>query len=436
MNIRIEKIVYPGRSLAREGGKVIFTDEGLPGELVEAKLVREKPRYAEATTIRVLEPSPSRVPPRCSHYRACSPYQCIDYPAQVQIKTAQLREMLSHHLKFPADDLSVVPSDKIWGYRNKARLHLLRRGEEISWAYHEPGTAAAYVPVDSCHLLSAGMNELFSALLAVIRAERIGWIAEATVRESRSSGDLLLLLAGSPPPDSSALRSVLEEKAGPLGLRGVAVDGNGRRAQLFGAASAVETVAGVAYAYGPSSFFQVNVEMLGRVLRDLKDSLNLSGEETVADLFCGVGTFGLALAPSAREVFGVESARDSIPFLKRNIERNRAGNFTAIEGESEGEAARLLARGIDALVVDPPRRGLADRLRRAILSSPPRRIAYLSCDLATLVRDLKDLSRSYRLSRVFAYDFFPHTPHLETLAVLERRIAPAVIQRGNAPTRE
>ncbi len=420
MNIRVEKIVYPGRSLAREGGKVIFTDEGLPGELVEAKLIRERPRYSEAATLRVLEPSPSRVSPRCPHYRACSPYQCIDYPLQVEIKTAQLREMLSHHLKYPADDLSVVPSDQVWSYRNKARLHLLRKGDAVTWSYHEPGTAAAYVPVDSCHLLSDRMNALFSALLGVLRDLKIGWITEATVRESLSAGRLLLLLAGSPPRDVSALRAALEERSAALGLSGAAVDGSGRRLSLFGADSLTEEIGGLSYSYGPSSFFQVNVPALALVLRDLKAALNLTGEETVADLYCGVGTFGLSLAPSAQEVIGVESSRDSIPFLKRNIERNRAGNFAAIEGESEREAARVLGRGIDVLIVDPPRRGLDDRLRRAILSRPTGRIAYLSCDLATLVRDLKDLSRSYRLSRVFAYDFFPHTPHLETLAVLER----------------
>ncbi len=420
MNIRVEKIVYPGRSLAREGGKVIFTDEGLPGELVEAKLIRERPRYSEAATLRVLEPSPSRVSPRCPHYRACSPYQCIDYPLQVEIKTAQLREMLSHHLKYPADDLSVVPSDQVWSYRNKARLHLLRKGDAVTWSYHEPGTAAAYVPVDSCHLLSDRMNALFSALLGVLRDLKIGWITEATVRESLSAGRLLLLLAGSPPRDVSALRAALEERSAALGLSGAAVDGSGRRLSLFGADSLTEEIGGLSYSYGPSSFFQVNVPALALVLRDLKAALNLTGEETVADLYCGVGTFGLSLAPSAQEVIGVESSRDSIPFLKRNIERNRAGNFAAIEGESEREAARVLGRGIDVLIVDPPRRGLDDRLRRAILSRPTGRIAYLSCDLATLVRDLKDLSRSYRLSRVFAYDFFPHTPHLETLAILER----------------
>jgi len=420
VNIRIEKIVYPGRSLAREGGKVIFTDEGLPGELVEVELVREKPRYAEATTRRVLEPSPSRVAPRCTHYRACSPYQCIDYAVQIEIKTAQLREMLSHHLKFPFDDLGVVPSPKVWGYRNKARLHLLRRGEEVSWAYHEPGEGDAYVAVDSCHLLSGGMNAMFAVLLSIIREQKIGWVAEATVRESLSSGRLLLLLAGSPPHDTSLLRAALEEKAGALNLSGVALDGNGRRTKLFGSDSLVEKVENVEYSYGHSSFFQVNVDMIGRAIRDMKDSLHLAGEETVADLYCGVGTFGLALASYVQEVIGVESSRDSIPFLKRNIERNRSGNFAAIEGESEREAARVLSRGIDVLIADPPRRGLDDRLRRAILSRPPGRIAYLSCDLATLIRDLKDLSRSYRIARLFAYDFFPHTPHLETLAVLER----------------
>jgi 23S rRNA (uracil1939-C5)-methyltransferase len=160
--------------------------------------------------------------------------------------------------------------------------------------------------------------------------------------------------------------------------------------------------------------------MLAQAIRDLREALRLTGEETVADLYCGVGTFGLSLASSAREVIGLESSRDSIPYLKRNIVRNRAGNFTAIEGESEKWAERMLKKGIDVLIVDPPRRGLEGRVREAIRARPPSRMAYLSCDLATLIRDLKELSRFYRLSRLFLYDFFPHTPHVEILCLLER----------------
>ena len=128
MQIRIEKIVYPGRRLGLLEGKVVFTDRGLPGETVEVELFKDRRSYAEARTLRIVEPSPARVEPRCAHFLACSPYQDMDYGLEVEIKRTQVAEILSRELKRPFANLTLTPSPEVWGYRNKIGLRVLQRG--------------------------------------------------------------------------------------------------------------------------------------------------------------------------------------------------------------------------------------------------------------------------------------------------------------------
>ena len=146
MIIRIEKIVYPGRRLGLLEGKVVFTDRGLPGETVEAELFKDRRSYAEARTLRIVEPSAARVEPRCAHYLACSPYQDMDYAVEVEIKRKQVTEILTRELKRPFGPLEMTPSPEVWGYRNKIGLRVLREDGEARFVYHEPGEQARSSP--------------------------------------------------------------------------------------------------------------------------------------------------------------------------------------------------------------------------------------------------------------------------------------------------
>jgi len=147
----------------------------------------------------------------------------------------------------------------------------------------------------------------------------------------------------------------------------------------------------------------------------------LGGDEAdpvIADLYCGLGTFGLMLAPQAKEVFGVEPEPANLRYLKKNIERNGAGNFAICEGPSEEWLPDLLERGLDAVILDPPRRGADPHMLQQLAARPVSLVLYLSCNPATLARDLKILAAAYELRDLKIYDFFPHTPHIESLAVL------------------
>ena len=424
MIVRVEKVVYPGRRLARREGKVVFTDSGLPGETVEVEVVRERSSYTEARTVRVVEPSPSRVEPRCGHYLVCSSYQEMDYGLQLELKRAQLEEVLSRELERPPEEVEVVPSPETWGYRNRISLRLVRPGRgRPFFAYNEPGEQASFTAVEACALVPDRVNELAAECLtsAVDRDWRS--LRGLELRLGRTAGRALVALKVAGRGDLDDMARVFSG----LGFKGrvsgavalVERGGSVQEVTLAGEACLEERVGGVRLRYGARSFFQVNAGILERVIADMRTLVEPLGGAFVVDLYCGIGTFGLALAGAAEEVAGVESEPASVTFLRKNIELNRTANFRAAAGRSEEKLPVLLARRPDVVVLDPPRRGVAPEITEALRKTPVPLLLYLSCNPATLARDLKALPPAYELRSLTMYDFFPQTPHIESLAVLE-----------------
>jgi len=424
MQILIEKIVYPGKSLSTVGGKVVFTDEGLPGELVEIIPIKEKKNYIQAKTIKILKKSAHRVESCCPHYKACSPYQYIDYPFQVEIKKSQLQEIFRHDLKIELANIEITPSTKIWGYRNKVHLHLIREKDGLHLAYHQTGMREEFAKIKECFLISEKMNALLASLLRIIEEKKLDGIEEVAVKESVSSGEMLLILYLNPQNEIGNITSSLarlKEKFPIKGLVGLIRTKKAMKETILEGKNFIEEkAADLVFRIGPQSFFQINTDLLEEVIKDMKKIIPLGGKERIADLYCGLGTFGITLASKVQEVFGVESSPENIVFLKKNLALNRIGNFTACEGTSEEWIDWILNKKIDVLIVDPPRRGMSSAILKAILKKPVPLIIYISCNPSTLVRDLKQMFPAYSLKDIHIYDFFPHTPHLETCSILQR----------------
>lgn len=423
MRVTIEKIVYPGKSLAYADNKVLFTDEGLPGETVEVKILRQKKNYGEGTTIEVIEPSPQRAKPQCSHYKTCAPYQYIKYSSQLEIKKKQLQEMFTHQLAIDLPSLALCPSSKIWGYRNKIDVPILWEKGTPHWAYHIPENPGAFIPVSHCALIPSLMNKLLDKLMRIIKDVKLIMIREIVVRYTVSHNEMLLVLYTDARSNSDILHHAFTSLTSAFPLKGIVViNHKNEELVLLGEDAIQETIGPVTFSIGPGSFFQINDDALKKVLSDMHHALSLTGRETVADAYCGVGTFGISLAGAARQVIGIESDTENIRFLKKNIEANTVNNFVMVKEPAEKWITRKALPAPDILMVDPPRKGLSDRVCRGILDKKPERLCYLSCNPATLMRDLKILQEGYAVRQVFAYDFFPHTPHIETMAILERKI--------------
>ena len=425
MLIRIDKIVYPGRRLGLTEGKVVFTDRGLPGETVEVEVYRDRKSYAEARTISVVEASPERVAPRCAHYLACSPYQDMDYGLELEVKKGQVAEIMTRELKRPFERLDIIPSPDPWGYRNRIRLRVLREAGRARFVYHEPGEQASFVPVDRCHLVPERVNDLMARLLEIVEGGPFASVEGIEIRTSRARGDSLVVCDLGSGAEAAALGqalSAIKKEQALAGAVAAVYDGKRRRDEkLFGRDFLEEVVRGLTFRIGARSFFQANVGILERLFDDLAAAAAPRAGETVVDLFSGLGTFGMLLAGQAREVFGVESDAGNVAFLKKNLALNGIGNFAVCEGTTEEWLAEVLERMPGIVVLDPPRKGVDPGVVAGLVGDPVPLLLYLSCNPTTLARDLKGLLKGYELRDLHVYDFFPHTPHIETLAILEER---------------
>jgi len=397
MKITIQKIIYPGKSLGISENKTILTDEGIPGETVDVTPLKEKKNYIEAKTINIINPSELRTLPACSHYQACGPYQYIEYSGQVNIKKAQLKEL------FPKTHINVSSSPIIWRYRNKIKLNVLWKNGKASLAYHTPESRDEFTLIDSCHMASENVNSFLGSFINAANKENLNFIREIEVRESFSTKELMFTAI---PFEKSDNR--LNELFSKFCLKDTYIE---------------ENVSGKTFRIGRGTFFQINIPMLEIAIQKIISSLRADKKDTLADLYCGIGTFGITLSPFVKEVIGIESESDNISFLKSNIKLNRVENFKLYEGSCEKLFPLLLNKAIDILIIDPPRKGIDNMLCHNINFSSIKKIAYLSCNPATLSRDLKILNRSYLIRSLHLLDFFPQTPHIETLAILERQVS-------------
>ncbi len=426
MQLRIEKIVYPGRSLGRTEGKIVFTDEGIPGELVEVEVLKDKKSYAEARTVEVIENSPERRPPICSHYRACSPYQIMGYDFELKIKEDQLGEIFYNTPGIDSLALELIPSPSVLHYRNKIRLSFNWNRQPPFLAYHEPGSLSNFLPVEKCHLVSEKANRVLEMMTVLLRGQPLPAIEHLEIRESFFTGELLIIFESR---DEESLERAAELWVPALtldnpvaGAVGILQEGRRKKfLRLYGRDFLEEKIRQTIFRYGAGSFFQVNPPAVEKVVERMEKYLQPLAPVKLADLYSGPGTFGLLLSDLASEILAVESDPGNVFYLKKNMRLNRIQHLIIAEGRSEELLEEVLDFNPQVLVVDPPRRGIASELAEALSRYPVSLLFYLSCNPATLARDLKILQSGYELREVTAFDFFPRTPHMEVLAVLQGR---------------
>jgi 23S rRNA (uracil-5-)-methyltransferase RumA len=429
MELRIEKIVYPGRSLGLHQGQVVFTDEGLPGELVRVEILAERKHFLEAKTVGILEPVPDRIKPRCSHYRACSPYQIMTYELETKIKSGQLAEILSRFkIPYPSEggqSPDLVLSPQIYGYRNKIKLAVVRDSWQPFLAYHEPGSQTDLVPVENCALVRAEVNVLLSTFRELIETSPLPAINQIEIRQSFSLRALLAIIYSENKQGlTEAASRWLPRLTAQPGLTGVAGllhrQPGTRPVPIYGRLDLEEKLEKVRLRYGPECFFQVNPPQLLKVVEELKTWLKESQPVRLLDLYAGVGTFSFFLSSLASEVLAVESEPANVFYFKENLKLNQAANIKLVAGRVEQRLKEIIKFQPEAAMLDPPRQGLEPELITALKKMPLNSIFYLSCNPATLARDLNRLHPEYKLQTIRAFDFFPRTPHLEVLTRLRR----------------
>jgi 23S rRNA (uracil1939-C5)-methyltransferase len=435
LELTVDSLAHGGNGVARYDGYVVFVAGAVPGDRVRAVVGKAKKAYAEARAVEIVEPSPDRIAPRAHHPGA--PWQVLPYERQLEVKAEHVREALERIGHLESFELEpIVPAVEEWRYRNKVEFSFgVGPDGELVCGFHAPGRWDQILPLDDCLLVSERVNAIRQQVLeyavghqltAWDRREQRGFLRNLVIREGRRTGELQIRLVTSPGRlDTDALVDAVpcdglfwtqQEQLGETATGGDTV-------LLSGTPQLREQLGGLEFLISPEAFFQTNTEMAERLYSVAAEFAQLRGHERVFDLYCGIGTIALTLAARAREVVGVEIVEPAVADAIENARINDVTNARFFAGD-----IRLAMRDLveqagrpDVAVVDPPRAGLSQKVVRRIVESRPSRIVYVSCNPTTLAPNAAQMVEAgYRLVKVRPVDMFPQTPHIESVALLER----------------
>jgi 23S rRNA (uracil1939-C5)-methyltransferase len=436
VELTVEGLAFGGAGVARLNGYVVFVSDAVPGDRVSAVIVKSKRAYAEARAQRVLEPSADRLEPRANHPGA--PWQILPYERQLEAKQAQVQDALTRIGQLEGYELEPIVSAKHqWRYRNKLEYSFgTDAAGRLICGFHVPGRWDEIVEVTDCLLASEPANTARERVVQWCRAAGLvpydrrkgeGVLRNLIVRESRTTGQLQLrLVISGDIADRDGLVGAAQPYEGLLLTRieSVAeVTRGGTTELLAGGDRLEEELGGMRLRISPEAFFQTNTEMAEVLYGQALDYARLAGTERVYDLYCGIGTIALLLAPRVAEVWGLEIVEVAIADAIANARHNEVTNARFFAGDVRLAMRELVQKAgrPDVVVVDPPRAGLSQKVVRRIIEAGPQRIVYVSCNPTTLAPNAAQLVEAgYRLARVRPVDMFPQTPHIECVAELVR----------------
>jgi 23S rRNA (uracil1939-C5)-methyltransferase len=436
LELEVDSLAFGGAGVARLDGYVVFVQGAVPGDRVRAIVGKSKRAYAEARAVEVVRASPDRIEPLASHPGA--PWQVLPYQRQLEVKQAQVEDALRRIGKLDGFKLEpIVPAVDEWRYRNKLEYSFgAEPGGRLLCGFHAPGRWNEIVEVTDCLLASERGNALRERVLAWCRSEGLtaydrrsgeGLLRNLVVREGRRTGDLQVRLVTGPGElDREGLASAVDPGTSLLWTRvdSVAETTHGGETELLAGAERIEEeLGGIRLRISPQAFVQTNTEMAERLYGVATEYAALNSFDRLYDLYCGIGTIGLVLAPRVAEVWGLEIVEEAIADAIANAELNEVDNARFFAGDVRLAMRELVSTAgrPDVLVVDPPRAGLSQKVVRRIIEAAPKRIVYVSCNPTTLAPNAAQLVEAgYRLTRVRPVDMFPQTPHIECVAALER----------------
>lgn len=429
IELQLESLAAGGEMMAHCHGLAVFVRGGVPGDRCLVEITGRTPHFARGRALKVLEPSPHRAPARCRHSLECGGCQLqeLAYPEQLRQKKRLVEDSLSRIGRLQVEVGDPLGMADPWRYRNQAEYAVGPEGI----GYFEVGTHRV-IPVEDCllqHPISIAILRAAGDWLQSAWASA-GEIRRLETRVSFSSGEALAIISGRPPlerlrPLADEISRRVPELAGVLAAASKGPGGLQRGAShpLLGRDHLRERLGEWEYRVGADSFFQVNPAQAERLLALALETAGLSGRQAVIDCYCGVGTFLIPAALRSRLAAGIEDSPSAARDVRANLRHYRLERCELLEGRAERELPRAADRGWKAEVVllDPPRRGCAPGVLEALPRLGASRVIVISCHPATLARDLGTLTRlGYRINHVQPVDMFPHTWHIECLALAER----------------
>ncbi len=453
--IIIDDLGSQGEGIGHVDGYALFVKGALPGERVRVRLMKQKKTYGFARLIEVLEPSSERVEAVCPVSSSCGgcTWQHISYREQLAFKEKRVRDCLTRIGGVDLDRVTWLPilgmDEEPWHYRNKAQFPVREDERGIPQKGFFASHSHRLIPVGDCEIQHPVINQVIDTILKFMREyhvrayqeqEHRGLVRHIYVRHGYHTGQIMVcvVINGSSLPHSEKM---VERLCKIQGMTSIYLNVNKEKTnvilgkemkRIYGDPYIEDTIGDIRYRISPQSFYQVNPRQTEKLYQTALSFADLKGDEIVWDLYCGIGTISLFLAKNAKHVTGVELVPQAIENARENARINGIQNVEFHCG-SAGEIAEKLYRNQDlgthrqksqkanVVVVDPPRKGCDAALLDTIVKMQPDKIVYVSCDPATLARDVKMLGENgYRLEKVQACDMFPQGGHVETVACLQR----------------
>lgn len=454
LTVTIEDMGHDGEGIGKIDGYTVFVKDALIGDTVGAKIIKAKKNYGYARLMEILKPSADRVEPLCPYARQCGgcQIQALSYNKQLEYKQNKILNNLMRIGGFSPEEIHMEPimgMEKPFHYRNKAQFPVGtdKEGNLVTGFY--AGRTHSIISNRRCYL-GVEINEKILDIImeymtrnhisAYDEAKGKGLVRHVLIRSGFISGELMvcLVINGTKLPYSEQL---VKELTKIPGMTSISININrektnvilGREVKvLWGQEYITDSIGSVSYQISPLSFYQVNPVQTKKLYEKALEFADLKGNETVWDVYCGIGTISLFLAQKAKQVYGVEIVSAAIEDARRNARLNQIENAEFFVGKAEevlpgfyeeysrthpGENARA-----DVIVVDPPRKGCEESVLDTMVKMQPERIVYVSCDSATLARDLRILcDKGYRIDRCVGCDMFPQTVHVESIVLLSHK---------------
>ena len=448
--LEIDDIGTEGEGIAHIDGYALFIKDAIPGDVVRTKVIKAKKNYGYGRLIEIVKPSKDRVQPVCPVARQCGGCQIqhLSYEAQLAYKENKIKNCLVRLGKFPKEQIDeimepIMGMEEPYHYRNKAQFPVGRNkdGELVTGFY--ASRTHSIIPATHCAIQDKRNEEILNTVLDFMKEFGIepydevthtGLVRHILTRVGYHTGEIMvcLVLNGKSLPHEE----VFVERLSKIdGMKSISINVNREKTNvilgnkvktLWGADYIVDSIGTIKYQISPLSFYQVNPLQTQKLYQTALDYAGLTGNEIVWDLYCGIGTISLFLAKQAKMVYGVEIVPEAIADANRNKEFNQIENVEFFVGASETVLPEKYRESggkmsADVIVVDPPRKGCDVSLLQTILDMGPKRVVYVSCDPATLARDLRFLcDGGYELKKVRGCDMFGHSGHVETVVLMSK----------------
>jgi 23S rRNA (uracil1939-C5)-methyltransferase len=449
VELQIESLAHGGEGVARygDGGYVVFVSGAIPGDRVKAVVSKRKRSYAHARTIEIVSPSSERIEGPAKHPGVA--WQVLPYERQLQLKQEQVQDALRRIGKLDGFEMQeIVPALQQWRYRNKLEYSFGQdEADRLICGFHGPGGWKRVEPIEDCLLASEIGNNARQVALDWARAQGLrAWdrhreslagrqllLRNLVVREGRHSATLQVRIVTTEGElDASSFAATLAGELGEGTLSGVLWTRSSSLAEttmggetelVWGEDALPERLGELELSISAEAFFQTNTEMAEVLYGIVGEYAALEGWERVYDLYSGIGTIALTLAPRAGELWGIEIVEPAVADAIATAKRNDVTNAHFFAGDTRLALPELIGRAgkPEVVVVDPPRAGLSQKVVRRIVDAAPKRVVYVSCNPTTLAPNAAQMVEAgWRLVKVRPVDMFPQTPHIECVALLER----------------